>query len=191
MIIYPAYVFFYKLYNVESGEAYYGSTIDIEDRYKSHRCIKGNNCKSRELVEKYGANNLRFEVKLELLVISEDEKDEIEESYIQNNPCINYKKNLTKESKNKHKKELDKLYYENHKEKITSYNKRYNTQNKEQIKNKQKKYYERNKKLISEKNNKKNQCDCGFSYTHSNYARHLKTKKHQDYLKVKENINVI
>jgi len=46
-------------------------------------------------------------------------------------------------------------------------------------KEKFKAYYEKNKEWI----NKKYNCKCGSKYTTAHKARHLKTKKHQDYIK--------
>jgi len=50
---------------------------------------------------------------------------------------------------------------------------------------KQKKYYEQNREIICKKKRKHFNCACGGRYKYSNKARHLKTKKHQKYLKEK------
>lgn len=54
----------------------------------------------------------------------------------------------------------------------------YYLKNKEKIKENNKKAYERN----IEKLKKINYCDCGGKYTHSHYNRHLKTKRHINYV---------
>ena len=45
-----------------------------------------------------------------------------------------------------------------------------------------KQYHETNKEVINTKKNEKHECICGNCYTHTNKARHEKTKKHQQYL---------
>jgi len=76
------------------------------------------------------------------------------------------------------KKEYSKEWRENNKEKIKNYDKEYREDNKEKIKDYKKEYYEVNKEKINEKFN----CDCGGCYAFRNKARHLKTKKHINYL---------
>ena len=50
-----------------------------------------------------------------------------------------------------------------------------------------KEYYSENKNKINERQNKKFDCDCGGKYTYAHKSQHLKSKKHQNYLK--ENVN--
>lgn len=45
-----------------------------------------------------------------------------------------------------------------------------------------KQYYHEHKEEIKEKLNQKYDCACGGKYTYTHKARHLKTKKHTDYL---------
>ena len=58
----------------------------------------------------------------------------------------------------------------------------WNEINKEYRLEKQKKYYENNKEQIAEKQNKKMTCDCGSIFRKYDKARHLKSKKHQNYI---------
>jgi hypothetical protein len=108
----------------------------------------------------------------------EEHKEEIKE---------NQKKYIEehKEEINKYKKE----YYEENKEKIKEYRKEYNKkhyqENKEDIKEHKKKYRQENKEKIREKTKKKIECECGGKYTYGKKVRHLKTKKHQNYIKNK------
>ena len=44
------------------------------------------------------------------------------------------------------------------------------------------KYKDKQKKQNKEKNNKRFNCECGGKYTHTNKSRHIKSKKHQDYI---------
>jgi hypothetical protein len=46
-----------------------------------------------------------------------------------------------------------------------------------------KKYQIINKEKIHEQKNKKSDCCCGGKYTHTCRARHMKSSKHQNYLK--------
>ena len=43
---------------------------------------------------------------------------------------------------------------------------------------------EKNKEKIRQQNNEKFNCECGGRYTFVNISKHLKTKLHQDYLKL-------
>ena len=45
-----------------------------------------------------------------------------------------------------------------------------------------KKYYEKNKQKINEKNKEKFNCNCGGKYLLPHKARHLKTKRHINYI---------
>jgi hypothetical protein len=57
--------------------------------------------------------------------------------------------------------------------------KEYYQDNKNEISQRHKQYYQDNK----EKQQKRHECECGGKYTHANKSIHLKTKKHQNYLK--------
>ena len=63
-------------------------------------------------------------------------------------------------------------------EQLKEYKKEHYEENREYYKEKYKKYREENKTKI----NKKCDCECGGKYTQSNNSKHIKTKKHQDYL---------
>ena len=78
---------------------------------------------------------------------------------------IYYKK--TKDYYKKYHQDYHKIWYANHKERFVEYNRRY-----------------------AEKNNKKCNCNCGGKYTHGNKAKHFKTKKHQNYLTNKIEMNI-
>ena len=45
--------------------------------------------------------------------------------------------------------------------------------------------YEKNKDIINSKKNEKHECICGGKYTHTNKAQHIRSVKHQEYLKYK------
>ena len=56
--------------------------------------------------------------------------------------------------------------------------------NKDEILEKNKKYREKNKDKISEQRNEKFSCVCGGKYTKNHKARHMKTIKHIEYIKL-------
>ena len=61
----------------------------------------------------------------------------------------------------------DKEWYEENKEELLKYQQQYREQNREEIK---------------EKKNQKINCECGGKYTNCHKSRHMKSKKHTDYL---------
>ena len=74
------------------------------------------------------------------------------------------------ENRKENKKEYHKEYYQKNIEKLKEYNK-----NRKDYHNE---YYQKN----IEKLNEKITCECGGKYTKKGKSKHLKTKKHQDYL---------
>jgi len=157
----------YKLYN--EGGVYYGSTItSLSQRLAQHKSQK---CSSRILFDPKFSNP-----KIEL--IEEFYYDDIKELrdreayYIENLECVN------KRIPNRTKKETQKAYYDNNKDKILQNKKKIRKKNKDKIGQYNKKYYEENKETMK----KISFCECGGKYTHVNKARHCRSKKHQKYL---------
>jgi len=89
---------------------------------------------------------------------------------------------ITNEEKNKEQKERNKNYYNKNKNEILENQKNYQEQNKDKIKIRKQNYYEKNKNKIKEKNKIKIICDCGGKYTLGQKIRHLKSKKHINYI---------
>jgi hypothetical protein len=133
----------------------------------------------------------------------EDNKEEIiekrKEYYNKNSNEISKKSKEYYEDNKEEIIEKRKEYYEDNKEKIIEkskeyYNKNsneiskkmkeYYEDNKEKIIEKNKEYYEDNKEKIIEKHKEKFNCCCGGCYTYSRKSTHIKTKKHQEYLKI-------
>jgi ABC-type transporter MlaC component len=81
------------------------------------------------------------------------------------------KKNIIKNIKSKDNKEY----------KLAEKQKKIYKNNKEKIRERQNKYYELNKEKLLEKFD----CDCGGKYTTTNKKRHLKSKKHQNFISQK------
>ncbi len=108
-----------------------------------------------------------------------------EEEYKQSKRYEQMKKSYDKNKGNidqEKAKEYKKKHYENNKEKTSERSKQNYQANKEAINEKNKKYREEHKEEIQAKNNKKCQCECGVSYTHSNKSRHMKSKHHQFFI---------
>ena len=209
----------YKLVSDRINDIYYGSTIEpyLANRLSGHRqCFrrwmngKGTYISSYEIVKFDDCKIILVE---RFPCNTKDELRSREQYYIDNNECINKQKAYTGLSK----KEYEKQYYENNKEKIVENKKEYRENNKEKIQQQQKEYYENNKekftlyKNIYYNNNKtdilqkakeyyvdnkekyinrqktKIICDCGGRYTLQNKTNHINTHLHQDYLKILEN----
>ena len=87
-------------------------------------------------------------------------------------------------------KQRDKLrcsdYYEKNKEQINTRHKEYYEQNKVKLQQKQQIKYEENKTEINDKRKEIIECECGCSLQKWHLSRHLKTAKHAELLKQKE-----
>ena len=75
-----------------------------------------------------------------------------------------------------------KEYYKNNAEMIKAKAKEYREEHKEEIKETRKMYYQKNKEQINQQVNVKVNCECGGHYILKVKARHLKSKKHQNYI---------
>ena len=91
-------------------------------------------------------------------------------------------------------KEQRKNYYENNKEKIIEQNKVYIEENKELITEKKADWYQKNKEKILDKQKQKFICECGAEVRIAGKPEHLRSTKHNKYIKsisinnTKENI---
>jgi hypothetical protein len=105
-----------------------------------------------------------------------------ERYWIDNIDCVNIVKSFVSIEE---KKENNKIYNDNNKDIIKEKKKEYYENNKDIINEKNKEWYNNNKDIISEKNKEKIHCECGSIIRKNNLSRHLKSIKHQDYLKNK------
>ena len=159
----------------ETGECYIGSANTKKcyiGRKSAHRNIYNSECSSKQIIER---GNYTFSI------VEENEFIDIElrkrEQYWidTSHHIINkWSAYITPEQN----EERIKLYREKNKEKSAEYWKEYYEKNKEKICLQQQEYYEKNKEYKS----KKFVCECGGKYTQCHKSRHLKTKKHQNYL---------
>lgn len=175
---------------------YIGSTCNLYKRLYRHNS-KNNDCKSKYLTKPF-----------ECLVLEEiDDEDNLEfaeQFYIKLYKDLYGDKLLNiaiplrtdKEYRNDNKDKLDeakKEYRNNNREKIKEYYienkdrvlhrcKIYRDENKSKIKTRDKIYYNKNKDKILERQSKIIECECGTIFTSNNKTRHLKSKKHQNFL---------
>ena len=185
----------YKIVCDSTQDTYYGSTTmplykrksvhkdraKVEGHYTSSKIINGGNWRM-VLIETYPCK-------------TKEELFAREQYYIENFQCVN--KNIPKhtvESKKAKQAECHKKWREENREYNLQKKKEYHHANKEAIAEKKKVYRENNKEAIAEKKkeayitDKENgkceptTCECGGSYSFRNRSRHLKTKRHQDFL---------
>ena len=161
-----------KIYSIKSKKTediYIGSTIlTLKERFNHHKYSykyyqNGKGCyKSSYEIVKY--DDAYIELLEDYPCESKKELCKKEGEYIRNNKCINRniagrtQKELDKEYYEKHKERIKKRkkeYYEKHKEKRNEYDKEYRTKNKEKIKKQKKEWYEKNKERINKKRREK------------------------------------
>jgi hypothetical protein len=115
-----------------------------------------------------------------------ENKDKLTEQkkqyYEQNKEKITEKNKRYREQNRDEISEQRKQYYEQNKEKVAVQNKRYCEQNKGKKAERDRKYYEENKEQIAERMKQKIICECGSILRKSDFPRHQRSKKHQDFL---------
>ena len=84
-------------------------------------------------------------------------------------------------------KEKDKKYNENNKEKISERRKKNYQENKEAINERNKQNYQQNKEKYLAQQKQPFYCECGAKCVLNVKARHFRSQKHQDWLKLQEN----
>jgi hypothetical protein len=161
-----------KIYKIEpiidheEDEIYIGSTTkellcqrmaNHRYGYKSWKNGKFHKITSFDLFDKYGIDNCKI-ILLELVnAKSKDELVSRESFYIRSLNCVN-------------------------KTILLRTQKEYREDNKEVIKEHKKIYRENNKDKIKEHKRQEFNCECGSSCYLDHKARHLKTKKHQEFI---------
>jgi len=178
-----------KIYKIECNvteKVYIGSTCEptlarrLTKHVGSYRCYlngKFNYISSFDVLQ-----NRNYDIVLieSYPCNSKDELHARERYHTNNIDCVN--KNKGQGMINElGEKQYNKQYYNDNKDKIIEKSKEYYKQNKE----KSKEYYEKNKDIILAKKNEKHMCICGNCYTNASKLQHLKSKKHQQYLKYK------
>jgi hypothetical protein len=102
-----------------------------------------------------------------------------------------YKEEIAKKNKEYaiNNKEKIKEYWNNNKEKRIKKDKRRYEKHKKKILEQKKEYYEKNKKKILEKKKIKITCQCGSNICKSDLKRHLKSKKHINFINSNSSIS--
>ena len=197
----------YKIINSIDNEIYVGSTFNqLRHRWQGHKkdykkWINGkcNKCSIFEKFKLLGIENFKIILIKEYLVYREHKKDRKhllskEQLWINKLKCINSNCSFNPIPK----KEREKQYRLNNKEKINERKKQYYENNKEKAKEKAKEYYEKNKEKVKEyyENNKekikqKINCKCGSIINKIKKKRHERSKKHLKYIKKIEDKKII
>ena len=184
------------IYRLTDGEQdYYGQTEDPERRFGEH---KKPSCRCRsKLLDKS-----KMKIHIIFRLYTQEEADEIEAFYQLNFDCVNsmitgrtkqewYETNKEEQIEyNKKHREENKEYYKEYKKQHYKDNKEkyqaYNQENKETIAERKKKYFEENKEHLVKKKKEWGstikECECGSKYTLNHKQRHIKSKKHQNYI---------
>jgi len=194
-----------KIYTIRfhnSNEIYIGSTTQsLAVRYGHHKRCENTiiskiinskyNCDWSvcyyELYENYGCNSKEELNRKEGEIIRLFKSDELyncinilisgrtDKEYYEDNADEIKKKVKQYRKDNPDKiKQLNQQYYQNNADKLIEQSKKYRDDNSDKIKEAKKIYYEKNKEKIN--------CECGSCICRIYLTKHLKTKKHQDYL---------
>ena len=179
MIIDYSKTVIYKIFCKDSNitDIYIGHTTNFNKRKNSHRrnCYNENDRKYNIKLYQFIRNNGGWD-NFEMIIVEKYSCNSKLEAEIKERYFIEeLKSNLNCIIPTRNKKE----YYQDKKKIIKEVHKKYYLNNKEKIKEKDKEYYLNNKNIFKEKFN----CECGGCYTKVNKNTHLKTKKHQEYLK--------
>ena len=85
--------------------------------------------------------------------------------------------------------ELGRQFRENHKEEKKEYDKIYRDNNKDRKRENDRVYRENNKDYLKIQKGLKFECECGGRYTNCHKQEHIRSNKHQEYLKTLEQEN--
>jgi|ETNvirnome_6_100_1030635.scaffolds.fasta_scaffold52591_1 hypothetical protein len=176
-----------KVYRIDGdGLTYIGSTTKkyLSTRLAGHksdykRFLNGEShyLSSFEILK---TDNYRIELIEKFPCDSKDELTAREGHFIRTMECVNKQiAGRTIKEWGQDNPEYNKQYRENNKEAISAQNKQYREKNRETLSAKQRQFYQDNKKELVQKH----VCECGGKYTYKHKSRHLKTKKHLNYLK--------
>ena len=187
--------FIYKLTNTIDDEFYVGSTTtDIEQRLKNHlRCFQINkHSKLYSKMNDIGFDKFHIE---EIESVPFEDKYELyarENFYIKElNPPLNMRPapDRNYDSYESHKEVIlqrCKEYYKKNKEHIIERVHQYGQNNKDKISERKKIYKREHKDEIAERRSKTFVCECGVESSYDHKSRHLRTKRHLEYMKSKE-----
>ena len=170
--------FIYQLIHTPTNVCWYaGSTDDMEERWREHKSWVLSSKKPSLIHRMIRQNSIEnIEMKLvDEIEVEGDDQYPFERLYLEQcwtnilSPKYNEKRSYTPEWMKKEKK---KQWYEENGE---TYRKDHN----EDIV----KYRANNREYYNELKRQQSSCCCGSNYAYSGKSRHLKTKKHQEWLK--------
>lgn len=200
--------------NTNIEEIYIGSTTNFKRRKDAHKCScinehgRGYNLPVYQfiranggfhnwdmvLIEKVNCNDKMELHKIEREYIEKTKNNlnriiptRTVSEYKKDNKIIIKEKSRIYNEKNKNKeKERNKIYREKNKDIINEKAKKTYEKNKDKYKEQRRIYREKNKDIIDEKRKEKINCECGSTFRKDNITKHIKTIKHQKYIKEKE-----
>lgn len=132
-----------------------------------------------EVQSKQELHKLEGEYQRKMDCVNKKIEGQTKQEYYQTNKETLIKQQLKYRDENKEKvKEQQKKYRDENKEKI----KKYRDENKDKLNEYLKKYQQINREVINEKQRTKIICECGLILNKNHKIRHLKSKKHIDFL---------
>ena len=171
----------YKIVDNTNEKVYIGSTCEPTlakrlakhvGNYNSYLRGHGNFATSYKIIQNGNYNIILLE---NCPCETKDELHARERHYIETIECVN--KIIPTRSKKEYNLDNQDKFKQYYKE----YRIKYESNNKEKISQNKKKYYQEKKEIKNEKFT----CECGGKYTNSHTSRHLKTSKHQNYIRLK------
>ena len=164
----------YKVVCLDTGRIYIGSTyLTLEHRLKIHETD----------YKTYLNGNINFKYSYDII---KDGNYTIE--LIEDYPCNNRTELERQEGLHQRKAIADDNVVCINKNIAGRTRQEYNADNREIMLNKQKIYRENNREVLLEKKKEKFNCECGGKYTRTHKAEHLKSNRHQTYLKQKNSV---
>ena len=165
-------MYIYKIHKEGDNNCYVGSTVNLKNRIKYHKqcCCNEKGDKYNLPIYKYIRENGGWDKWIVAVLECVEDCDrytlfELEQKWIDEiKPSLNCRKAPTGLSREE-------------------YRKQYRKENIEHIKEHDKQRYQKNKEQIKEYRKEKHTCPCGGKYITAHRARHLKTKRHQTYIK--------
>jgi hypothetical protein len=185
----------YKLCCKDVGitEFYVGHTTNFNQRKREHKkcCVNEENKDYNIYVHQFIRNNGGWENWDMVLIENYSCENRLDALKRERHWIETLQAKLNKVIPTRTKQE----YRENNQEEIKQKKKEYRENNQEEIKQKKKEYRDIHKEEIRKKKKDYRDthkeelyrvflCECGINYTHTHKSRHIKTKRHQDFITV-------
>ena len=198
----------YKIIDVGYNRCYIGSTVEsLSKRMCKHRAAyntylkdeTGSNCTSYHIFKEFGLKHCKIELLENYPCHSKAELNAREGFHIKNIECVNKvipgrtqkewaeDTDYHKTYRIKHQDAI-KAYRGNHKDKADAYNMSYREEHRNEIKQHNTIYYQENKEQILNLRKEKTSCECGSKVCRGDIQKHLRTIKHQEFMKNKISI---